>query len=766
MRRTTSRYLFLICSVLLVSSIITAQENNKSSPITAVFAAIEERFGYQFNYAKDAVESVEIIPPPNQFTFQETLNYLKKNTGFSYIVVNPHFVLVTKTNGDSVLKNTNLQQLQEVVVPGYIVKGIHKLNNGSFKIDFSNFGMLPGLIDADVLQSVQAFPGIYSVNENVSNINIRGGSHDQNLILWDGIKMYQSGHFFGLISMYNPQITEQVILRKNGSDVSFTDGVSGTISMETQKNINAHFKGNVAVNFIDANGFADVPINDKSSIQLAVRKSISDLVETPAYHRFFRKISEDTEVANSNNGLRNSNEQFDFYDASFRWIYKITDNDELRINFINVANELVFDENTESESRRSSVAQNSIAGAVHYNRTWNDRLNTQIEIYETDYKLKAINANVLENQRYLQENVVSETSFKLKANFSFNKKMSLLGGYHAVETQVTNLDDVDDPIYRFLVSEVVRTHAFFSQFNYASPNHLTHLSAGLRLNHIDKLNQQILEPRLSFTHRFLNHFNVEVLGEMKHQNTTQVISFQNDFLGVEKRRWRLANNQDIPIIRSKQVSLGVSYSKKGWLISAEAYHKKVNGITTQSQGFQNQYEFVKTHGDYEANGLDFILRKRFRRLNTWVSYALMNNNYRFSDLPDSTLPSNFSLNHALTLGTTYTMQNFKISAGFNWFSGKPTTYPVLGNEVVDGRVNFESSNSSYLSDYFKADVSMLYHFKLGNKAKADFGTSIWNVFNTANEINQIFRVNPEGGINKTSQTSLGFTPNAVLRVYF
>lgn len=98
----------MICSVLLVSSIITAQENNKSSPLTAVFSAIEERFGYQFNYAKDAVESVEIIPPPNQFTFQETLNYLKKNTGFSYIVVNPHFVLVTKTNGDSVLKNTNL----------------------------------------------------------------------------------------------------------------------------------------------------------------------------------------------------------------------------------------------------------------------------------------------------------------------------------------------------------------------------------------------------------------------------------------------------------------------------------------------------------------------------------------------------------------------------------------------------------------------------------------------------------------------------------
>ena len=173
--------------------------------------------------------------------------------------------------------------LSEVILSQYLGNGINKINNGSFEIDYSKFEILPGLIDNDVLQSIQALPGIQSINETVSNINIRGGTHDQNLILWDGIKMYQSGHFFGLISMYNPQITEKANLAKNGSDVALTDGVSGTISMHTDKQVNSELKGNIGVNFIDVNGFLDVPIGKKSSLQIAARKSISDFIEKQKY---------------------------------------------------------------------------------------------------------------------------------------------------------------------------------------------------------------------------------------------------------------------------------------------------------------------------------------------------------------------------------------------------------------------------------------------------------------------------------------------------
>ncbi|GAA4900637.1 hypothetical protein GCM10023311_27850 [Flaviramulus aquimarinus] len=763
MKIQSSPYFLFVLIFLKFSLVLQAQEDDKKRPLISVFSNIQAQYGYQFNYAKDIIENYQIVPPSEDLTFTETLVYLHKVTDLKYTLISNRFVLVNTQK--NVVQKQDLQLLPEIIVPSYIIRGVSKLNNGSFNIDFSNFSMLPGLIETDVLQSIQAFPGIQSINENVSNINIRGGSHDQNLILWDGIKMYQSGHFFGLISMYNPQITQNVLLLKNGSDVSYTDGVSGSILMQTTKDVNTTFKGNISVNFIDTNGFADIPINKKSSIQLALRKSISDFVETPAYDNFFNKISEDTEVENSMNTVMNTDKEFDFYDASFRWIYKMSDKEELRVNFINVANELIFNENDLEESRRSSVTQNSIAGAIYYDRVWNDTWQTSLELYETDYKLKAINVNIKDSQRFLQENIVSETSFKLKANYKLNKNINLLNGYHVVETKVTNLDDVDAPIFRSLVSEVLRTHGLFSQFNYSSFNRLTNISAGIRFNYIDKFKKQIWEPRFSFTHKFRNNFSVEVLGEMKHQNTSQVINFQNDFLGVEKRRWQLSNNSDIPIIKSKQVSIGVNYNRKGWQLSVEAYHKKVNGITSQSQGFQNQYEFVQTSGSYQANGLDFILRKQMRNFNTWLSYAYLNSDYTFKSWPEYKFPSNYDISHALTLGSTYALKNLRISTGFNWFSGKPTTLPVADNAVIDNNINFGASNSSMLNDYFKVDISALYGFKIKQKTKVDLGASIWNVFNRDNQINNFFRVN-DGQVDETLQTSLGFSPNIVMRVYF
>ncbi|NNF81740.1 MAG: TonB-dependent receptor plug domain-containing protein [Flavobacteriaceae bacterium] len=309
------------------------------------------------------------------------------------------------------------EELQEVVISNYIVPGVDKLNNGDFALNIPKYNILPGLIDADVLQSVQAFPGIMSVNETVSNINIRGGTHDQNLILWDGIKMYQSGHFFGLISMYNPQITNKVRITKNGTDASMTDGVSGSIAMMTNPEVNREFKAEIGLNLIDFNVYFDVPVGRSSSFQIAARKAISDLIETPTYDRFFDRIEQDTEVAANEGSVVNSDKSFDFYDTSLRWLSRISDKDELRLNFILVANELKFDESAQvdqlTQSRTSSLDQNSIAGGLFYRRTWNEAWRTELEVFETDYKLKAINVNVLDSQRFLQENKVSETSAKI-----------------------------------------------------------------------------------------------------------------------------------------------------------------------------------------------------------------------------------------------------------------------------------------------------------------------------------------------------------------
>lgn len=764
MIKKTKRLITILLLNLILFQLSFAQEANSNHPLSNLLQTLQSQFQVEFNYAEDVIKDITIKAPSKDLSLDAILSYLESETHLTFKRIDNNRILILVKPD-----HFETQQMSEILISAYLVKGINKLNDGSFEIKVSDFDILPGLIDTDVLHAVQAFPGIQSSNETVSNLNIRGGTHDQNLILWDDIKMYQSGHFFGLISMFNPHITQHVSLIKNGTNTEYTDGVSGIISMETDKTISKDFKANLGVNFIDANGFADIPLSNNSSLQIAARKSISDFTETPTYNIFFERISQDTEVEENADDIMNSDQTFDFYDVSLRWLYDISKKDKLRVNFINVANELVFNENinrnTFQDSKESSLKQNSIAGAIAYSRLWNETWQTHFEVYETDYSLKSINANLLDDQRFLQENNISETSIKLKTDYQVNERLQWQNGYHFVETKITNLDDVDTPRFRSLISEVVRTHGLFSQITYQSKNQNTLLKTGLRYNYIDKFSKHILEPRLSLSHQFLDYFSLEVLGEFKHQNTSQIINFQNDFLGIEKRRWQLSNDKDIPVIRSRQASIGLTFNKKGWLINTEGYYKKVRGITTQSQGFQNQYEFSRADGAYKAYGIDIIVRKQLNHFNTWLSYTYLNNDYEFDTLPEKSFPSNFDITHAFTFGINYATEPLKIALGFNYNSGKPTTRPVSGNEIVDDNINYRATNSDNLTPYLRVDVSALYNFKLHKNTKAELGLSIWNLLDRENVINDFYRIN-NNSIDNVQQSSLGLTPNATFRVRF
>lgn len=664
------------------------------------------------------------------------------------------------------------EKLEEVIVYDFLVRGIDKLDDGSVQLDFDRFSILPGLIEDDVLQSVQALPGIQSIDETVSNISIRGGSNDQNLITWDDIKMYQSGHFFGLISMYNPEITQKVELRKNGSNASETDGVSGTIAMRTDEYLNSEFKGNVGINLIDANGYSDIPLGEKASLQIAARKAISDFIETPTYSNYFKRISQDTEIEQNSSSVTNTDIAFDFYDASFRLLYNLTDKDRLRFNFIHTANEVIFNEkadiNGENEVRQSNLNQSSIAAGVFYKRDWSEIFNTSLSIYNTDYKLNAINSDILEDQRFLQENKVSETGIKLKFHNKIGSRINLLNGYHFVETKVTNLDDVDDPLFVRLEGEVLRTHSIFSGIEIFSKDSNTRGSAGLRFNYLDEFNKQLWEPRFNFNQKLGRYVTMEVLGEFKHQSSSQIINFQNDFLGLEKRRWQLSDDESVPVITSKQVSLGINYNRNGWLINAVPFYKKVNGITSQSQGFQGPYEFLRATGSYEATGLDVLFRKQFSDHSLWISYSFLNSDYFFEELQSTAFPNNYHIAHGLTTGANYTVGKLLLALGINWRTGRPFTKPVLNEEVVNGEINYRLVNIDRLKDYLRLDFSANYNFNWGNNTKAQIGLSVWNVLDRNNIINTFYRIDSqeEESINRINQSSLSLTPNCSIKLFF
>lgn len=660
--------------------------------------------------------------------------------------------------------------LQEIILKNYITKGISKTSGGGFKIDYSDFGTLPGLIEADVLQTIQALPGVQSADETVSNINVRGGTHDQNLILWDGIKMYQSGHFFGLISVFNPNITSKATLIKNGSNTEHTDGVSGTIIMNSDTEVNPDFSASIGVNMINVDAFGDVPIGKRSSLQLSTRKSISEFLKTPTYSRYFDRISQDSELDTNNEETLNSDIEFDFYDANLRWNYEVSDKNRIRVNFLVINNDLVFTENTTINSvpisRQSNISQSSIAGGIWYERDWSENFKSSLQIYETDYKLKSTNANLQQAQRFLQKNEVSETGIKLNTFYNVNKNITLQNGYQFIETGITNLNDIDTPVFIEQQIRVLKTHGLFSQASYKTKDRATFLSLGIRYNYNDKFKTHILEPRISYNQRLGEYINMEILGEFKHQNTSQVINFQNDFLGIEKRRWILANEEDVPVIKSKQASLGLQYKRLSWLVTIEGYYKIIKGIIAKSQGFQNQYEFVKSIGDYNVNGIEFLINKRFMNISTWLSYSYANNRYAFNDFEEREFPNNIDIMHAITWGGSYSFKGFKISTGLNWNSGLPTTRPLISEPVANDKINYDRANSSNLKEYFRVDLSAVYDFKLSKKIKAHTGVSIWNITDNSNTINNYYSLNQENVPQEMIKSTLGVTPNVIFRILF
>ncbi|MAU71962.1 MAG: TonB-dependent receptor [Pseudozobellia sp.] len=659
------------------------------------------------------------------------------------------------------------QQLEEVVVYEFLTKGIIKQTDGSFQINSEEFGVLPGLIEPDVLQTVQALPGIESVDETVSDINIRGGSNDQNLILWDGIKMYQSGHFFGLISAFNPYLTDEVTLIKNGTSSRYGDGVSGIIDIRTKDNIEDQLYGGAGINLIGGDAYAHVPISDQLAVQFSARRSITDLISTPTYEKFFTRVFDDNEVSQDGN--------FYFYDFTGKLLYNLNDSQKIRFSFININNLLDYSE-TEMESNektQSSLDQTNLSFGGSWQSNWNDVLTSNLSTYYTRYELGAKNITSNALQVLFQNNEVEELSAKLSADYSPNDFFQWSNGIQYTETGISNTTDVTQPPFQSNVRNVVRSSALFSEAQYLSENQKLFLRGGVRLNYLDNPNsfqEFIPEPRFSLNYSITREFKIQALGEFKSQATNQILDLEQNFLGIEKRRWIVSDGETLPVTKSKQGSFGFNYDAQNFYVGAEAFYKLVEGISTSTQGFQNQNQFNGEIGEYEVKGLEFLINRKTDIYSIWASYTYNLNNYRFDEVLPPEFPNNLDIRHTATFAGTYNLNELKFGVGLNYRSGRPFTEPDASDPIdstfFPNRINYNTPNSSRLPEYLRADASVIYQFDLSRSLKASAGISVLNITNRKNILNTYYQLNEENEIETISTTSLGITPNASFRVRF
>jgi hypothetical protein len=740
--------------------------------------------GYVFSADEKPIENANISLGNKMQMTTDSNGYFEFEKRDAAIFLISHVGFITQRivagNRDSknclkIVLEPEITELEEIKTSAILASGISKNRDGSFEIKPKKFGILPGLIEPDALQTMQQIPGVNSIDESVSSINVRGGTHDQNLFLWNGIRMFQTGHFFGLISVFNPNLAHTISIYKNGSSAFYGESVSSVVVISSTPETAEKNTFSAGINMINADIYAKYNLSKKSYIEISARKSITDFLETPTYKEYFNKVFQNTTISDfsqNQNVNYQSDKEFDFYDATLKYVQKLGIKDQIVLDLIAIKDNLeVFQSaaaNSINKSENNVLRQQNYGGNLSWKRTWNSFNTTKINIYNSSYKLLANQKTTIGNQIVIQENKVENNGINLENNHTISSKFSFNDGYQFNEIGITNLEQVSNPDFYRKVKDVLRTHALVLEGKYNDTVSGIYFKAGTRINYIEKFKKYSVEPRIQFSYGISKSLILELLGELKSQNSQQIIYLQKDYFGIEKRRWILSNNTTIPIQKSKQISLNLFYKKNDWLLDIENFYKKVNGITTSSQGFQNQLEFIRTTGDYEVLGTEILIQKKMNHFLTWLSYTYNDNNYDFSNYEYPIFPNNFELIHTLSWAGIYEKNNFKIALGTKWTSGRPKTSPASSQiDPSNPVLVYNKPNNTNLNIFSQVNLSSTYKWETANGVQYKLGISILNILNRKNEISEYYRISSlTNSIEDVETFSLQRTPNVSFRVLF
>ena len=519
---------FLFCLQISFS-----QNTEKKILLIDALNFIEKKHNVSFNYSNDVLENILVGKPKKNLRIELLLEKLFIETNLKFTLLKDGQIIISKKE-----ESEKVTILDEIILNNILTKGISVKKGGKITIRPNEFKILPGLAEPDILQSIQSLSGVLNANKKLSDINIRGGTHDQNLFLWNNIKMYQTGHFFGLISPFNPYLIKEVNLLKNGTSSKYGDGVSSIIEMNNKKSNTKETKVGFGTDLISLDAFLITPMSKKTELQFSARRAYTDVLRTITYNNFFDRIFQDSDLNPNNAQNTSENEKFFFYDISATIYHKFSKKHQLQVNFLNINNNLKYSntQNTNSFLVPNNLSQNTFAISTDYHFKQNN-LKLDAQLFFSKYSQFSTENNLINgnrNQILNQENLIQENGLKLHGKYQFLDRLDLSFGYQLNETGITNAEDVVSPSFQRFIKEVVLTHSLFYELAYQSVANKFAGKIGFRNNYFEKFDIFNFEPRVSLNYNFLNDFKLEFLGEMKSQVTSQIIDLPQDFFRCRK----------------------------------------------------------------------------------------------------------------------------------------------------------------------------------------------------------------------------------------
>lgn len=777
---------FCFCLFVLTSNAQEQKIQYNEEPLTDVIRDLEQRFQVRFSYNTAILQGV-FITYTGQAALPELVAFIEAKAKVKINEIDTENFVITEVVAKETMRQYNLEEV--LIVTEYVTSGFDQnKENKAITLQPNKLNILAGLTEPDILQSLQRIPGITSPTESASRLHIRGGTPDQNLVLFDGITMYHGGHFFGMISPFNPYITERVDVFKSGASTKYGSRVAGIIDMQSVRDVPEEISGGAGTTAISADAFVKVPlIKDTLGIVVAGRRSLTDFWNSTTFKSMSDRVFQHTKIEEINNArveeeLTILEDKFYYTDFFGKIIFKPNENHKISVSGLFIDNDLNHassDDENEGSSDKLKLQNNGVSlhWKAQYGDSWKTDLKLHYSKYDSKYNFREFNQSG-DTRLYVNGNSIDDIGGVISATYHLQKKHKFNFGYDLTKYRVTyDIREFDDDTS---INEVVnnrkRIHSGFAEYTFRNDN--WYLRVGIRGNYFDNLHDFYLEPRVYGEYSFHDNWKLKASAEIRNQGISQLLSFEFDELGLNNKIWALTDGDDIPVLSNKQITSGIQFADRGWKIDVEGYYKRIDGLSSYTKGFRpvNQGGEDYATGSSTVFGVDILVKKRIKKMSLWLGYSLSQNDFRFPELQEGKFYGNFDQKHVLSFSSTFNYKKIQFALGWQYTTGKPFTEATGITELQndDGSTDFDITygdlNNKRLPAYHRLDASVMYdfYFHKEKNTKARFGISVINLYNRENEIDKLYRIEGDTTQQLTAQTDIGLgtTLNMVFRVSF
>ena len=687
------------------------------------------------------------------------------------------------------LQMTEATELSEVTVYGNRKDfGVQGSQMSAIDVPIAQIKSVPTLFgETDVLKALQLLPGVKAGTEGSAGFFVRGGGPDENLIMLDGVPVYNVNHMFGFFSVFNADAIKNVTLYKGSFPARFGGRLSSVVDISMNDGNNNAYHGNVTVGLISSKINVEGPIfSDKTTFNFSARRTYADLLAQPLIQATLAKQP----------GMEKTTAGYYFYDLNAKLSHQFSDKDRLFLSVF-TGNDVIY-ANIQQSSTTSQLAVDpsllktdkswlkmdwnwgNILTALRWNHVINNKLFMNTTAYYTRYDFLMGVGMSTETSISTTPPTTSNSSIDLgfhsgiddyaaKVDFDYapNPNHDIKFGanytYHTFRPGVTVAESTGgttQPMDTVIGDENIYSHEAVA---YVEDN-IT-LSDALKANvglhystfYVQGQFYQSLEPRLSM--RYL--INDKLSLKAGYASMSQYIHLlSNSNIDLPTDLWVPVTKRIEPM-RSQQVSVGVFYNLLNMFdLSVESYYKNMDNLIEYQDGASffgssTGWEDKVYIGRGWAYGVEFLAQKTVGKTTGWIGYT-WSKTERLFNLPGQILnnglvfPAKYDRTHDLSIVVSHKFSDrFDVAATWVYSTGNAGTLALqnYSGPVIPGTSNsqkglFPTTNTlsmPYIStrnNYryeptHRLDLGVNFHKKLKH-GKRTWNVSLYNAYNQLN----------------------------------